>query len=208
VRRHSAHLPQGESFLRVHWVAVPKAMRARRVNRGLLVLARRPRAAPPTLDAAAAAAGGGVTHGVRVCGVCAAGIPLCAACSCREIFGRSRNLHAGLVHSTRSLYALLWLRLSLSTDTAFNRRHPGQHWRDCAHARWHDGVAGWARLSLGVPPPRHKYPDRNPDLNEISLRFLRTGMLNYNAEQVHPSVPAFQRRRWLHICMHPQSILG
>jgi hypothetical protein len=31
-----------------------------------------------------------------------------------------------------------------------------------------------------VPTPRHKYPDRSPDLTEISLRFLRTD----DAEQV------------------------
>jgi|EP01047_Picozoa_sp_COSAG01_P022656 hypothetical protein len=43
----------GESFLRVHWVAVPKAMRARRVNRAagvrLLLLQRQP---PDRQDAA------------------------------------------------------------------------------------------------------------------------------------------------------------
>jgi hypothetical protein len=50
------------------------------------------------------------------------------------------------------------------------RRAPAGWPRTCA-ARREAAVVPHRRDALPVPSPRHKYPDQNPDLTEISLRF-------------------------------------
>jgi hypothetical protein len=47
---------------------------------------------------------------------------------------------------------------------------------------------------LDVPPPSHKYLDRNSELAEIYLTFLRAGMLNYVMEQVVEDLPCVRLR--------------